>query len=145
MIKPCSFPLRRRMTGSTSLRRACRLVIRIGGLVISRQVTARAVRGGPGKPVVGMALRTCDVQMSTCQLKFRCAIVIKVSAFPLDGVVADRAILWEAGGSMIGIGGCIVIYLVTANALHRRPCVLPADVTLVTTDAGMGAGQGEAR
>jgi hypothetical protein len=137
VIKASPLPLRRRMTGGTSLRKSSRFVIRIGSSGIIRQVTGRAVRWRSGKPVVQVTLTAVDGNVSAGQRKFRCAIVIKAGSFPLNGVVTDRAILRETCGSVIGVSGCIVICLVTADALHRRPRILPTDMTLVAAYTGV--------
>jgi len=137
VIKTSSFPLRRRMTSGTSLRKPCRFVIGVRGSVIIRQMTGDAVRWRSGKPVVQVTLTAADGYVSTGQREFRRAIVIKVRAFPLNGVVTDRAVLRETCGNMIGVRSSVVIRLVTADALHRRPRILPTDVTFVAAYTGM--------
>jgi len=137
VVKTSSLPLRRRMAGSASLRESCRFVIGVRGLIIIRQVTGHAVRWRSGKPVVHVTLTAVDGYVSTGQRKFRRAIMIKAGAFPLNGVVTDRAVLRETCSNMIGVCSSVVIRLVTADALHRRPRILPTDVTLVAAYTGM--------
>ena len=131
VIKTSSFPLRRRMTGRTSLRKSCRFVIGVRGSIIIRQMAGDAVRWRSGKPVVQVTLTATDGYVSTGQREFRCAIVIKARAFPLNGVVTNSAILRETCSNMIRVRSSVVIRFVTTDALHCCPRILPTDVTLV--------------
>ena len=54
---------------------------------------------------IRMALNTAGIDMSARQRELRRAIVVKVSPFPLSGVMANRAILRKASGNVIRIGG----------------------------------------
>jgi hypothetical protein len=137
VVETSSLPLRCRMASAASLGKSCRFVIGVRGSAIIRQVAGHAVRWRSGKPVVQMTLTAADSYVSTGQRKFRCAIVIKARTFPLHGVVTNRAVLRETCGSVIGVGCRIVVCFMATHALSRRPSILAANVTLVTTDAGM--------
>jgi len=65
--------------------------------------------------------------------------MIKASAFPARGGVANYAVLRKACRKVIGVLRPIVISLMTSNALCARPSILSVDVTLRTARGDVGA------
>jgi hypothetical protein len=82
---------------------------------------------------IRVTLNAAGIDMGARQRELRRGIVIKVSPFPLNGVMANRAVLRKGSGNVIRIGSCIIGSLVTPDALCRRARILPAHMTLCTT------------
>ena len=94
------------------------------------QVAADALRRCvSGVVAVDVALRTATVRVRTGQRETGLR-VIELRARPLRGRVAERAVLRESGRHVVRILGALEILQVAADALRRRPGVLPVDVAL---------------
>jgi len=70
--------------------------------------------------------------------------MIKASAFPASGGVADDTVLRKARREVVGVLRPIVIRLMTGDALCTRPRIFSIDVTLHAARVDVGAGQREA-
>jgi hypothetical protein len=134
MVKFCSLPLLSRVTNRAVLRETGREVVRVSCRIVSGLMTGNTLGTRAAVLTIRVTLNTASIDMGTRQRELRRGIVIKASPFPLNGVMANRAILRKASGNVIRIGCCIIGCLVTPDALRRRARVLPAHMTLCTTD-----------
>ncbi len=71
--------------------------------------------------------------------------VIKGRPRPRCGVVAQRAGGGEGRRRVVGIGGALIIRLVTGEAVRGRSCKLPVDMATGAGHGGVRAGQREGR
>ena len=97
------------------LAEACARVIRVRRAVEVGQVARDTWSRRPAVHPVRMAPLTRGGQMSPGQCKLRRAM-IEHGSLPLDGRMANRAILWESGGRMIRVGCAVEIRQVARYA-----------------------------
>jgi len=95
------------MARFASLRESTGHMIRTRGLIEVRHMTAGALSRRPGEHVVDMALRALQRDMRPGQRELSGRVVIEFRAGPVDGRVAHRAVLREARGIVIWVGGLI--------------------------------------
>lgn len=84
------------------------------------------------EPVTRMALHATRVDMASCERIARGRVVVEAGTFPQRCCVTHRAVLWEAGGNVIGtIRGLAEIQLVTSEAGQRRATKAIVDMALL--------------
>lgn len=92
--------------------------------------------------VAGMANRACGRAMLATQDIFGIGVMAKSGGFPQVDAVAGLAFFTKLAFVAFG---AVVVFPVAAHASERRVFVIACPVTRVTFDAGVLAGQGEAR
>ena len=88
-----------------------------------------------------MALQTAHVDVSARERKARCRVVVECRPFPLNGGMADRAVLSEACSWMVGIGSGLKCWTVATDALSACSGKRVTRVALHTGDAYVSARQ----
>ncbi len=111
-----TLPLGRVVAERTILRKPGGNMIRIPRLVEIGHVAALTVGGRPLEHIVHVALRACEVDVSSRQGEFRHGIVIELRAGPGCRVVAQRAILGESCSGVTRIHALVVIRKVARDA-----------------------------
>ena len=109
-------PIRGGVAGITGRRETGRRVIGIGCGVVRREMAVDASRTRQAEIVVDMALRALQAGVGTRECETGCRVV-KSSAQPIRGGVAETAILREAGCFVRGIGRAVVLRM-QSNGLH---------------------------
>jgi len=112
----CISPGCRAVTSRAILREASSPVVRIFRAVPIRQMTGDAGGCQAGECIILVTLTACYIRMGTRQREFGCTAMIEVCVCPGAGVVANRAILREAGSAMVGVFGAVPIRPVTRYA-----------------------------
>ena len=108
-------PIRGGVAGITGRRETGRRVIGIGCGVVRREMAVDASRTRQAEIVVDMALRALQAGVGTRECETGCRVV-KSSAQPIRGGVAETAILREAGCFVRGIGRAVVLSCVAVEA-----------------------------
>ncbi len=93
-------------------------MVRIGSALVVLQVAGIASGGQSGVLAAGMALGASRGCVCASQRKLGGAVV-KGGRHPCRGGVAELAILREAGGSMIRVGGALKVFQMAGGAGGR--------------------------
>ena len=132
VIERGSGPLRRRVAGFACLREA--RMARILRSLIVREVARRTRRSESSEFSGHVTARACRRGVLPGQREPRFG-VIKLRSLPLDGRVAEAAVLREPRGDVIRIRRLLELRQMTSRALRSKACELSADMT---TRAGSG-------
>jgi len=116
-------------------------MVGVGGLLIINQVTTDTVSRRTRKTIVHVTLGALNSGVGPGQGEER--TVIEFRARPGCRPMALRTGLRESGGSMIWVGGLVVVSKVTANTISRRAGKASVDVALLARESGMRSRQRE--
>ena len=117
-------------------------VVRIRCLLEVRLVAGDAGGAETDEHPAGMATTACERYMRTRQREC-CLGVVEYGAQPIRRAVADRAVVGEAGGNVIGIRGLLEGRKVASRTLRWRAGKTSACVTLRAGNSGMCSGERE--
>ena len=78
-----------------------------------------------------------------CQCEFRRRVVIEGSALPVDGGMAEQAVLRESGSHVVRIRGPLKVLQVAALAIGGDGCEIVIDVAQVAGRRNVRAGEWE--
>ncbi len=131
-------PLRCRVAGFATLRKARRNVVWIRSLLEVGKMARRARRSEPGEFPTHVAIRACRRGVLPGQREPRLG-VIKLSTLPLDSRVAETTILREPGGDVIRIRRLLELRQMTRCTLRAKTRELAAHVAARTGGRGMFA------
>ena len=145
MVKRSWRPSAGGMANRTIGRKPELFVIRVGGLVVRREMTRRAVRRCSGELPVHVTTYASGALVTARQGKLRKTVVVEGRRRPGSGGVASGAFAREAGLNMIGISGRIEVLAVAGIAIGRSPFEPSAHVTRGTREGRMHTGQRELR
>jgi hypothetical protein len=115
-------------------------MIGIGYIVIIILMARPAIGRGTRVPV-GVTIDTVERDVGSCQREL-CLRMIEHCRLPAVGGMAGFTGGGKPGGLVIGVGGVIVIILMTGETFRRRSRI-PACVTIDTIQKRMRAGYGK--
>ena len=143
VIENSARPLARAMAGLAIGRKASRDMIRVGGLVVFRQMTTDAASIQTGVPSIRMAGRTIHIDMSPAKRESgRC--VVKLGTGPTRGGVAPGTIAREPSRRMVGVRCAVIATQVTGRTIGRCACKTVVGMALNARDANVGSRQHKA-
>ena len=139
MIELGSEPLRGCMAHRAVCWEACGLVIRVFRIVEIRHVTSAAVDRYAYVLAVGVAQIAGHIDVRSGQAELR-LIVVKFGRRPLDGSVAEDAVLSEARGPVVHDGFGVEIFCMARVAILGCSGELVIDMAQAASDRHVGAG-----
>ena len=126
-------------------REAGRGVFRVGRDVVGCQVTAGALRRSVGELVVGVAANAFQAGVGTGEEESYLTVIKGRPQPPSCYCMANRAILWEPGATMVRILGAVVSRLMAGPAPGADPYILIVRVALGAHHRRVRSGQRELR
>ncbi len=120
-------------------------MVRIFRVIEVRQVAGGAIGRSAPEDVVLVTICARRRTVRPCQRELRRRAVIELSPLPLSHVVADRAILREAGRCVVGIAHPVIGWKMAGGTGNGGRGERTAGMTACAAHGGMGAGQRELR
>jgi len=145
MVKRSADPARRGVAQGTIAREAGSRMVGVRCAVIAIQMTGRTIGRCARKTVVGMALRTRDANMGSCQRKSGSGVVVEFRSFPLRGRMASLTRPGEPGRCVARICGPVKVGEMARGAVLSRSREPIIYVTLQTAHVDVSARERKAR
>lgn len=117
-----------------------RCMIRIGGLVVLRQVAADTAGIETCVPSVRVAGCTVHIDVSSAQRESR-RCVVERGASPVRSGVAKGTILWEAGRRVTGVRCAVIAVQMTGRTIGWSACKTVVGMALSAANARVGSCQ----
>ena len=143
VVEHSSLPGIRGMAGLASGGESGSPVVRVRGVVVILLVTGITIRRNVYVVVVHMALVAGHGRVRTGEGELSLTMIERCGN-PRSSVVTHFALLRKSYLRMVGVVGVLEIRQVTGNTSCVRQLVISIDVTLRTSQCGMGAGQQKA-
>jgi hypothetical protein len=138
MVKRRRYPSRGAVARLARLREPTRDVVGAFRSLKILEVTTRAIRRQIGVLPAGMALCARDALVGTGKRKSRGG-VIEFRIEPRGGAMTLRTRLRKSTSNVIRTLCSVVIVEMAAHAIGRRPFILPAHMTLLARQRGVGS------